>query len=146
MQQLQITYMQEVIFRLNDYFFYQLIYAATDANPYSDFIARLKEEVDPFSVKGPNAADHSNASSSEESGGRSSRSFSDLKSKESLHKVSDKEEQPGEDEYYSSSDGGRPESQEQMEIQSEEEAEAKIPDENDYQKIGSSKGGFEFTT
>jgi len=40
--------MQEVMFRLNDYFFYQLIYAATDVNPYTDIIDRLKNEIDPF--------------------------------------------------------------------------------------------------
>ena len=41
--------MQELNFRLNDYFFYQIIYALTDANPYQDdILRRLKEEMDPF--------------------------------------------------------------------------------------------------
>lgn len=47
-KQLQINYMQELIFRLNDYFFCQFIYAATDANPYQDLIDRLRVEIDPF--------------------------------------------------------------------------------------------------
>lgn len=48
MKQLQINYMQEMMFRLNDYFFYQFIYALTDVNPYLDIIERLKVETDPF--------------------------------------------------------------------------------------------------
>jgi len=46
--------MQEVLFRLNDYFFYQFLYAATDANPYWNLIERLTEEVDPFADHEPN--------------------------------------------------------------------------------------------
>jgi hypothetical protein len=37
-----------MMFRLNDYFFYQFIYAITDVNPYLDIIERLKVETDPF--------------------------------------------------------------------------------------------------
>lgn len=48
MKQLQINHMQELMFRLNDYFFYQFIYAITDANPYLDIIERLEVETDPF--------------------------------------------------------------------------------------------------
>jgi hypothetical protein len=48
-KQIQITLMQELMFRLNDYFFSQFLYAATDANPYQEIIAKLKEEIDPFS-------------------------------------------------------------------------------------------------
>lgn len=44
--------MQELNFRLNDYFFYQIIYALTDANPYmDDILRRLKQEMDPFFKK-----------------------------------------------------------------------------------------------
>lgn len=43
--------MQELMFRLNDYFFYQFMYAATDANPYSDIYERLKIEIDPFAER-----------------------------------------------------------------------------------------------
>ena len=48
MKQLQINHMHEVMFRLNDYFFYQFIYAITDANPYIDIYNRLLIELDPF--------------------------------------------------------------------------------------------------
>jgi hypothetical protein len=41
-----------VMFRLNDYFFYQFIYALTDANPYNDIYKRLLVDLDPF-VSGP---------------------------------------------------------------------------------------------
>ena len=51
MKQVKINYIQELIFRLNDYFFYQFLYAATDANPYWDIILRLREELDPFTHK-----------------------------------------------------------------------------------------------
>ena len=37
------------MFRLNDYFFSQFLYAATDANPYQEIIDKLKLEIDPFS-------------------------------------------------------------------------------------------------
>ena len=48
MKQLQINHMHELMFRLNDYIFYQFIYAITDANPYLDIIERLEIETDPF--------------------------------------------------------------------------------------------------
>lgn len=48
---MQINYMHEVKFRLNDYFFYQWLYAMTDANPYWGIIERLRAEMDPFSHK-----------------------------------------------------------------------------------------------
>ena len=51
LKQLQINYMQELMFRLNDYFFYQFMYAATDANPYYDIYERLKIEIDPFAER-----------------------------------------------------------------------------------------------
>jgi len=49
MKQMQINYVQELMFRLNDYFFNQFLYAATDANPYWDMIEKLKQQIDPFS-------------------------------------------------------------------------------------------------
>ena len=55
--------MHEVMFRLNDYFFYQFIYAITDANPYLDIYNRLLVELDPFT----NGAKEDNPSSSSES-------------------------------------------------------------------------------
>ena len=58
--------MQELMFRLNDYFFYQFVYAATDANPYSDIYERLKVEVDPF-------ADHTAAKQSPAAAGAERR-------------------------------------------------------------------------
>ena len=47
--------MHELMFRLNDYFFYQFIYAITDANPYLDIMDRLKKEMDPFADEGGNS-------------------------------------------------------------------------------------------
>jgi len=58
--------MQELMFRLNDYFFYQFVYAATDANPYSDIYERLTVEVDPF-------ADHTAAKQSPAAAGAERR-------------------------------------------------------------------------
>ena len=43
--------MQELMFRLSDYFFYQLLYAFTDVNPYEEIYERLKQESDPFDVQ-----------------------------------------------------------------------------------------------
>lgn len=37
------------MFRLNDYFFYQILYAATDTDPYADIVKRLAEDIDPLS-------------------------------------------------------------------------------------------------
>ena len=51
MKQIQYTYMQELMFRVNDYFFYQFLYALTDANPYVNVYERLKEDLDPFAEK-----------------------------------------------------------------------------------------------
>jgi hypothetical protein len=107
--------MQEVIYRLNDYFFYQLVYGGTDSNPYTDFIARLREEVDPFAVKSGQTdknPSESSDSSSEGSGGSSSdRSKSSggsrsrgSKSGKPVIQVEDEDQAPDEDEYYSSSD------------------------------------------
>ena len=56
MKQLQINHMHELMFRLNDYFFYQFIYAITDANPYLDIIERLQIEMDPFAEGGEKGA------------------------------------------------------------------------------------------
>lgn len=50
-KQLQMNYMQELMFRLNDYFFYQFIYAFTDVYPYEEIYQRLKSDVDPFDKK-----------------------------------------------------------------------------------------------
>ena len=50
-KQVQINYMQELTFRLNDYFFYQFLYAFTDANPYEEIYERLKQESDPFDAR-----------------------------------------------------------------------------------------------
>jgi len=58
--------MQELMFRLNYYFFYQFVYAATDANPYSDIYERLTVEVDPF-------ADHTAAKQSSAAAGAERR-------------------------------------------------------------------------
>lgn len=62
MKQLQIVHMQEVMFRLNDYVFYQLISAMTDVNPYQDIISRLKNELDPFVEDHTNHKDQSRLS------------------------------------------------------------------------------------
>ena len=47
-KQLHVNYMQELMFRINDYFFYQFIYAFTDCYPYEEIYTKLKAEVDPF--------------------------------------------------------------------------------------------------
>ena len=79
--------MQELMFRLNDYFFYQFVYAATDANPYSDIYERLKVEVDPF-------ADHTAAKQSPAAAGAERRhaKSSVYNNKKSLSVVIEKEE------------------------------------------------------
>ena len=64
--------MHEVMFRLNDYFFYQFIYAITDANPYLDIYNRLLVELDPFTQ----GAKEENPSSSSESSGSESNNNS----------------------------------------------------------------------
>jgi hypothetical protein len=56
MKQLQINHMHELMFRLNDYFFYQFIYAITDANPYFDIIERPQIESDPVAEGGEKGA------------------------------------------------------------------------------------------
>jgi hypothetical protein len=55
-----------LIFRLNDYFFYQFLNALTDANPYQDIIERLKVEIDPFNRDINNKVDMSKIESQED--------------------------------------------------------------------------------
>jgi hypothetical protein len=82
--------MQELMFRLNDYFFYQFVYAATDANPYSDIYERLKVEVDPF-------ADHTAAKQSSAAAGTERRHANKHNNKSSvlLGKIEESNESSG---------------------------------------------------
>ena len=76
--------MHEVMFRLNDYFFYQFIYAITDANPYLDIYNRLLVELDPFT----HGSKDQNPSSSSEDSSRSSGSGNNASPSYSEQKVS----------------------------------------------------------
>lgn len=115
MKQLQILHMQQVTFRLNDYFFFQLIFAATDASPYSDIISRLKVELDPFSEnqgKGAGAIieipEDFNESGSCKSSETSSLATETLEPSEidsqSRAQINVKSQESNNDDYYTSSD------------------------------------------
>lgn len=142
MKQLQINHMQEVAFRLNDYFFYQLIYAATDTNPYQDFIQRMKAALDPFTdnskqqqkregleLQTSRELNQTATISSEQSESELSHTVSEAE----VNQLKEEEAQAVEDdeEYYSSSDKSK---DKQMEFESEDELdkEQTIPDENRY--------------
>ena len=123
--------MHEVMFRLNDYFFYQFIYAITDANPYLDIYNRLLVELDPF-TNGAKEENHSSSSESSSSGiSNDSPSHSEPKAparKQSIKYESSISEASNEQSDPASSSS----KSDKLFLDEDDEANVDIPDEEDY--------------